>query len=149
MLYQLSYLGPGEAAAAPRLISSEAPLPCPAYFWPEAGSGKPLAVVSNGTEVTTASILRWSQERQVEWHYIAPGKPTQNAFVESFNGRLRDECLNETVFTSMTQARAVLATWRQDYNTVRPHSKLGGLTPAEIPVAITSTLSQQSRGLAV
>ncbi|MFN6251454.1 MAG: IS3 family transposase [Acetobacteraceae bacterium] len=123
--------------------------------------GKPLAVVSdNGTELTSASILRWSQERQVEWHYIAPGKPTQNAFVESFNGRLRDECLNETVFTSMTQARAVLATWRQDYNTIRPHSKLGGLTPAEIAgqrgwghapisVAITSTISHQSRGLAV
>jgi putative transposase len=123
--------------------------------------GKPLAVVSdNGTELTSASILRWSQERQVEWHYIAPGKPTQNAFVESFNGRLRDECLNETLFTSMAQVRAVLAAWRQDYNTVRPHSKLGGLTPAEIagqrgwghapiPVAITSTISHQSRGLAV
>ena len=123
--------------------------------------GKPLAVVSdNGTELTSASILRWSQERQVEWHYIAPGKPTQNAFVESFNGRLRDECLNETLFTSMVQARAVLAAWRQDYNTVRPHSKLGGLSPAEIagqrgwghapiPVAITSTISHQSRGLSV
>jgi putative transposase len=106
-------------------------------------------VVSNGTEVTTASILRWSQERQVEWHYIAPGKPTQNAFVESFNGRLRDECLHETLFTPMVQARAVLATWRQDFNTVRPHSKLGGLTPADIAVAVTSTISQQSRGLAV
>ncbi len=58
--------------------------------------GKKLAAISdNGTELTSASILRWSQERQVEWHYIAPGKPTQNAFVESFNGRLRDECLNE------------------------------------------------------
>ena len=96
----------------------------------------------------------------MEWHYIAPGKPTQNAFVESFNGRLRDECLNETLFTSMAQARAVLAAWRQDYNTVRPHSKLGGLTPAEIagqrgwghapnPVAITSTISHQGRELAV
>jgi putative transposase len=73
--------------------------------------GKPLAVVSdNGTELTSTSILRWSQERQVEWHYIAPGKPTQNAFVESFNGRLRDECLNETLFTSMPQVRAVLTT---------------------------------------
>jgi len=123
--------------------------------------GKTLAVVSdNGTELTSASILRWSQERQVECHYIAPGKPTQNAFVESFNGRLRDECLNETLFTSMVQARAVLATWRQDYNTIRPHSKLGGLTPAEIagqrgwghapiPVAITSIISHQSRGLSV
>ena len=123
--------------------------------------GKPLAVVSdNGTELTSASILRWSQERQVEWHYIAPGKPTQNAFVESFNGRLRDECLNETLFTSMVQARAVLATWRQDYNTVLPHSKLGGLTPAEIaaqrgwghapiPVAVTSIISHQSRELSV
>ena len=123
--------------------------------------GKPLAVVSdNGTELTSASILRWSQERQVEWHYIAPGKPTQNAFVESFNGRLRDECLNETLFTSMAQARAVLAAWRQDYHTVRPHSKLGGFTPAEIagqrgwghapiPVAITSTISHQSTGIAV
>jgi putative transposase len=93
--------------------------------------GKPLAVVSdNCTELTSASILRWSQERRVEWHYIAPGKPTQNAFLESFNGRLRDECLNERLFTSMVQARAVLAAWRQDYNTIRPHSKLGGLTPA-------------------
>ena len=123
--------------------------------------GKPLAVVSdNGTELTSVSILRWSQERQVEWHYIAPGKPTQNAFVESFNGRLRDECLNETLFTSLVQARAVLAAWRQDYNTVRPHSKLGGRTPAEIagqrgwghapnPVAITLTISHQRKGLSV
>jgi len=95
--------------------------------------GKPLAVVSdNGTELTSTSILRWSQERQVEWHYIAPGKPTQNAFVESFNGRLRDECLNETLLTSMPQARAVLTTWRQDYNAIRPHATLGGRTPAEI-----------------
>ena len=68
--------------------------------------GKPLAVVSdNGTELTSTSILRWSQERQMEWHYIAPGKPTQNSFVESFNGRLRDECLNETLFTSTAEAR--------------------------------------------
>ncbi|WP_438363378.1 IS3 family transposase [Sandarakinorhabdus limnophila] len=121
--------------------------------------GKPLTVVSdNGTELTSTSILRWSQERQVEWHYIAPGKPTQNAFVESFNGRLRDECLNETLFTSLAHARSILAAWKQDYNTVRPHSKLGGRTPAEIagqrgwghapnPVAITSTISHQSTGL--
>ena len=120
---------------------------------------KPLTVVSdNGTELTSTSILRWSQERQVEWHYIMPGKPTQNAFVESFNGRLRDECLNETLFTSLAHARSILTAWKHDYNTVRPHSKLGGRTPAEIagqrgwghapnPVAITSTISHQSKGL--
>ena len=94
---------------------------------------KPVLVVSdNGTELTSSAILRWSQEHRVGWHYIAPGKPTQNAFAESFNGRLRDECLNETLFTSMAHARAELARWRRDYNTVRPHSKLGGKTPAEI-----------------
>ena len=95
-----------------------------------AARGKPLTVVSdNGT---STSILRWSQERHIEWHYIAPGKPTQNAFVESFNGRLRDECLNETLFTSLAHARSILAAWKHDYNTVRPHSKLGEKTPAEI-----------------
>ena len=71
------------------------------------------------------TILRWSQEHGIAWHYIAPGKPQQNAFVESFNGRLRDECLNETLFTSLRQARAVLAAWQRDYNEVRPHSAHG------------------------
>ena len=66
----------------------------------------------------------------IEWHYIAPGKPTQNAFVESFNGRLRDELLNETLFGSLAHARAVLADWKEDYNTVRPHSALGNIPPA-------------------
>jgi putative transposase len=74
-----------------------------------ADRGHPLCVVSdNGAELTSTSILRWSQERRVEWHYIAPGKPTQNGFAESFNGRLRDECRNETLFTSLAQARAIL-----------------------------------------
>src|SRR5262249_33386127 len=67
---------------------------------------------------------------QVEWHYIAPGKPQQNAFIESFNGRLRDELLNETIFTSLTHVRTALAIWKDDYNTVRPHSALGNLPPA-------------------
>jgi len=93
--------------------------------------GRPAMIVSdNGTELTSMAMLRWSQERQVEWHYIAPGKPQQNAFVESFNGRLRDELLNETLFTSLAQAREVLSLWQDDYNTVRPHSGLGNLTPA-------------------
>jgi putative transposase len=94
--------------------------------------GRPAMCISdNGTELTGMAILRWSQEMRIEWHYIAPGKPTQNAFIESFNGRLHDELLNKTLFTSIAQARAVLAAWKDDYNMVRPHSALGNLTPAE------------------
>jgi putative transposase len=94
--------------------------------------GRPAMCVSdNGTELTGMAVLRFSQERQIEWHYIAPGKPTQNAFIESFNARLRDELLNETLFTSLAQVRAMLAAWKDDYNNARPHSALGNLTPAE------------------
>jgi putative transposase len=97
---------------------------------------RPLLCVSdNGTELTSVAILSWSQQSQVGWHYIAPGKAQQNAFEESFIGRLRDECLNETLFTSLRQARAVLAAWQRDYNEVRPHSAHGGLTPASIRLA--------------
>jgi putative transposase len=93
--------------------------------------GRPVMCVSdNGTELTGMAILRWSQETRIEWHYIAPGKPQQNAFIESFNGRLRDELLNETLFTSLAHAREALAIWKNDYNTVRPHSGLGNLSPA-------------------
>jgi putative transposase len=93
--------------------------------------GLPVSVVSdNGTELTSMAMLRWSQDRKVEWHYIAPGKPTQNAFIESFNGRLRDELLNETLFGSLTHARQALTEWVIDYNTLRPHSRLGNLAPA-------------------
>ena len=93
--------------------------------------GRPWVCLSdNGTELTSMAILRWSQEAGIEWHYIAPGKPQQNAFVESFNGRLRDELLNETLFSSLAHARAALAIWQNDYNTIRPHSALGNLPPA-------------------
>ena len=96
-----------------------------------AARGRPAMCVSdNGTELTGMAILRWSQETRVEWHYIAPGKPQQNAFIESFNGRLRDELLNETLFASLTHVREALAIWKDDYNTVRPHSALGNLPPA-------------------
>lgn len=87
------------------------------------------------------AVLRWAQDRSVAWHYIAPGKPQQNAFAESFIGRLRDKCLNETVFTSLRHARAVLAGWRCDYNEVRPHSALGGSTPGSIRVPPCSPAS--------
>jgi putative transposase len=94
--------------------------------------GRPGAVVSdNGTELTSMAILRWSEERRVDWHDIAPGKPQQNAFVESFIGRLRDECLNETLFSSLPQARAVFAAWRRNYNRTRPHSALANASPAK------------------
>ena len=94
--------------------------------------GRPATCLSdNGTELTSMVVLRWCQEMRIEWHYIAPGKPTQNAFIESFNGRLRDELLNETLFTSLGQARVALAAWKDDYNMVRPHSALGNLTPVE------------------
>ena len=97
-----------------------------------AGRDKPRMIVSdNGTELTSMAILRWSQERRVDWHYIAPGKPQQNAFIESFNGRLRDELLNETLLGSLAHARAALARWQLDYNTVRPHSGIGNLPPAD------------------
>jgi putative transposase len=93
--------------------------------------GRPKMIVSdNGTELTGNAILTWTAEAKVEWHYIAPGKPMQNAFVESFNGRLREEFLNETLFTSLGQVRASLEEWRRDYNEVRPHSRIGWLTPA-------------------
>jgi len=91
---------------------------------------RPDTIVSdNGTELTSNAILGWADETGVGWHYIAPGKPQQNGFIESFNGRLRDELLNETLFRSLPHARAVLEAWRHDYNTERPHSKLGWMTP--------------------
>ena len=93
--------------------------------------GKPATIVSdNGTELTCNAVILWTGEARIGWHYIAPGKPTQNAFAESFNGKLRDEFLNETLFSSLAQARVALEEWRRDYNTVRPHSRIGWLTPA-------------------
>ena len=94
--------------------------------------GWPGMVVSdNGTELTSHAILAWSRDRRVEWHYIAPGKPMQNGFVESLNGRFRDECLNEHLFRGMAAARRIIEQWRIDYNEHRPHTSLRGLTPNE------------------
>lgn len=94
--------------------------------------GRPLMVVSdNGTELTSRAILQWQEDSRVEWHYIAPGKPMQNGFVESLNGRFRDECLNEHMFRNLPSARRLIEEWRTDYNAHRPHTSLGGLTPNE------------------
>ena len=92
--------------------------------------GKPGMIVSdNGTELTSNAILKWCAEHKVEWHYIAPGKPMQNGFVESFNGRMRDELLNEALFRNIAHARDLIAAWVTDYNTERPHSAWGYQTP--------------------
>ncbi len=105
----------------------------------------PKTIVSdNGTEFTSMAILKWVQETAVDWHYIAPhshtcfacvavqrDKPQQNGFIESFNGKLRDECLNETLFGTLADARHTLEEWQEDYNWCRPHSALGNLTPME------------------
>lgn len=104
--------------------------------------GRPLMVVSdNGTELTSRAILQWQQDSRVEWH-IAPGKPMQNGFVESLNGRFRDECLNEHMFRNLPSARRLIEEWRTDYNTQRPHTSLGGLTPNEFATRSRTDHSQ-------
>jgi putative transposase len=94
--------------------------------------GNPKAIISdNGTEFTSNAVLKWAQERNVNWQYIQPGKPMQNAYIESFNGKLRDECLNENWFIGLGEAKEIIEKWRHDYNHVRPHSSLKGLTPQQ------------------
>jgi putative transposase len=93
--------------------------------------GVPATIVSdNGPELTSRAVLAWTNRAGLDWHYIAPGKPQQNAFVESFIGRLRDELLNEEVFENLGHARRLLERWRLDYNQVRPHSAHAGMPPA-------------------
>lgn len=87
--------------------------------------------VDNGTEFTSKVLDEWCYQRGVRLDFIRPGKPVENGMIESFNGRLRDECLNVTEFTSIEQARSTLTAWREDYNLRRPHGSLGNLTPSE------------------
>jgi transposase InsO family protein len=102
--------------------------------------GKPGSIVSdNGTEFTCNAMLAWCKEAGIDWHFIAPGKPIQNAFVESFNGRMRDEFLNETLFFDIDDARAKITVWVADYNGERPHSSLSYLTPAAYAATFTAT----------
>ena len=94
--------------------------------------GLPEAIVlDNGPEFRGRALAAWSEERKVRLEFIQPGKPAQNAFAESFNGRLRDECLNANWFTSLSDARRKIEDWRQDYNQERPHSSLNYLPPEE------------------
>ena len=93
--------------------------------------GNPGMIVSdNGTELTSNAVLAWCGEAGITWHYIAPGRPMQNGYVESFNGRMRDELLNETLFLGLDHVRCAIADWIADYNAERPHSSLGYATPA-------------------
>jgi putative transposase len=95
-------------------------------------SVRPAIVVSdNGPEFRGKALDQWAAEHGVKLHFIQPGKPMQNGFVESFNGRLRSECLNQIWFTSLDDARSKIEAWRVDYNEVRPHGSLEGMTPKE------------------
>ena len=101
--------------------------------------GKPQMIVSdNGTEFTSNAMLGWAKDHGVDWHYIAPGRPMQNGYIESFNGRMRDELLNESLFIDLDQARRLIGAWVTDYNTARPHSSLGYKTPAAYAGTLTA-----------
>ncbi len=101
--------------------------------------------VDHGTECTSKSLDEWAWNRGVKLDFIRPGKPTENAFIESFNGRLRDECLNVNEFVSIDDARQRIKMWRQDYNHRRPHGSLGHLTPIEFAQQGRETASEVAR----
>ena len=104
-----------------------------------------MIVSDNGTELTSNAILAWSKDQKVEWHYIAPGRPMRNGYVESFNGRMRDELLNESLFFGLDHARSAIAEWADDYNNFRPHSSLGYQIPADYPGIIAATGSNATK----
>ncbi len=109
--------------------------------------GKPVCIVSdNGTELTSRVVLQWAAEHGIEWHYITPGKPSENGFTESLNGKVRDECLNEHWFSTVAEAREILADWQHDYNTVRPHSSLNYRTPAEASAGLRQACERTKPG---
>jgi putative transposase len=99
--------------------------------------GRPASLITdNGPEFAGLALERWSHDRQVAHRFITPGKPSQNGYIESFNGKLRDECLNENEFINLQHARDLIESFREDYNQLRPHSSLAGLTPAEFAAKI-------------
>ena len=106
----------------------------------ERGAIPDVIVLDNGPELTSKALDQWAYERGVRLHFIDPGKPQQNGFIESFNGKFRDECLNEHWFLSLADARRTIEDWRIDYNQNRPHSSLGNLTPEEYLADYTKRL---------
>jgi len=108
---------------------------------------RPLPVViksDNGGEFTSELMLKWSAERRIDLHFIEPGKPNQNASIESFNGRMRGELLNEHAFPTIFHARSAIEAWRVDYNEGRPHTKSSGLTPAQFIRQNQTTIDSRS-----
>jgi putative transposase len=103
-------------------------------------------VVDNGPEFAGKVLDAWAHEKGVELQFIQPGKPVENAFVESFNGRFRDECLSEHWFSSLGDARRTIEAWRRDYNEVRPHGSLGYRTPAEFLTTLSSNVGLRACG---
>lgn len=104
--------------------------------------GAPSSILSdNGTEFTSHAILKWAHEAHIDWLYIQPGKPMQNGYIESFNGKLRDECLNENWFINLQEAKQIIEKWREDYNQERPHTSLKGLSPQQF----LNSLNEQNK----
>jgi len=110
-----------------------------------AHTGPPLSItVDHGTEFTSKALEEWAYQRGVKLDFTHPGKPMENGHIESFNGRLRDECLNVTQFTSIEDARSQIERWRIDYNVSRPHSSLGHLTPSEFAIRSQETRTSEA-----
>lgn len=101
--------------------------------------GKPQTIVlDNGPELTSNVLQSWAEGKAIHLAYIRPGKPIDNAFIESFQGKFRDECLDQHWFTSLPEARQIIEQWREEYNHERPHSSLGDLTPMEFAERVTA-----------
>lgn len=108
-----------------------------------------IIVTDNGPEFTSRAMLVWADESDVRLHFIEPGKPTQNAFIESFNGKFRDECLNENWFKNLEDARKKVEYWRHDYNTKRPHRSLRQMTPQEYRKKVAFKNSEKEKELSL
>ena len=115
----------------------------------ENGSLPEIIVTDNGPEFTSRAMLAWADENNVRLHFIEPGKPTQNAFVESFNGKFRDECLNENWFKNLQDAQDKIENWRHDYNTKRPHRSLRQMTPLEYRKKVDSKNNEKRKELSL
>jgi putative transposase len=104
-----------------------------------------VITVDNGPEFISKALDLWAYSNNVKLRFIQPGKPTQNAYIESFNGKFRDECLNDNVFVSLNSAQKIIEAWRQDYNTERPHSSLNDMTPEEFAASFKEQQTENTK----